>query len=145
MYEDPDIEGVWNSRASTPLQSPVIEPRRSSPSRNPFSRSRRNSSISSLSHLNLQDSSPGQPTTPAPVPPPGNFNGTATTGASPLVQASPSVPLCSTISVPHSLTGNFPRQRSVTIRATSKQDAMAEGLLQSKWNVWGFPHSHKSH
>lgn len=54
MMHDPDVDGVWNSRASTPLHSPILGPRNTSPSRNPFSRSRRSSSLSIIK-VNITD------------------------------------------------------------------------------------------
>lgn len=131
MLEDPDVEGVWNSRASTPLQSPVLEPRRSSPSRNPFSRSRRNSSISSLSQLNAPDNNnPNHLTEPENLPP-SNLDGTPTSTAPLFSRNSSDTPWQYKVPTPYAHE-TFPRRRSVTIRATSKQDSIAEKTAQCK-------------
>lgn len=121
MMEDPDVEGVWNSRASTPLQSPVLEPRGSSPSRNPFSRSRRNSSVSSLCHLNSHDDRVSRPSIEPEKILPSNLDGT-TTSASPLLNRTPvDTPQQFKLPMVDIQGRTFPRRRSVTIRATSAQ------------------------
>lgn len=138
MLEDPDVEGVWNSRASTPLQSPVLEPRRSSPSRNPFSRSRRNSSVSSASHLSIPDDNHvSQPKETEKISP-GNLDGTS--GGTPLVFGRNSVdtPWQYKVPVPYAQNGTFPRRRSVTIRATSAQDVSADGSTDRKCRLTCF-------
>lgn len=132
MLEDPDVEGVWNSRASTPLQSPVLEPRRSSPSRNPFSRSRRNSSVSSLSHLSLRDGKVSDQNTKKVCNSPGNLDGTPT-GTTPLFSRNSfDTPWQYKVPVPYAQNGTFPRRRSVTIRAMSAQDIIADESTQGK-------------
>lgn len=139
MLEDPDVEGVWNSRASTPLQSPVLEPRKSSPSRNPFSRSRRNSSISSLSHLNLPDGeSPNRPAESDSIPP-SNLDGTPTSTAPLFSHNSFDTSWQYNVPAPYAHNETFPRRRSVTIRATTKPETVAERNTQCKWNyTWSF-------
>jgi hypothetical protein len=139
MLEDPDVEGVWNSRASTPLQSPVLEPRKSSPSRNPFSRSRRNSSISSLSQLNSPDSNnPNQPIESENIPP-SNLDGTPTSTVPLFSRNSSDTPWQYKVPTPYAHNETFPRRRSVTIRATPKQDTVAEKDTKCKWEtIWSF-------
>jgi len=104
MIEDPEVDGLWNSRASTPLQSPVLAPHGSGPSRlsfNLFSRSRRNSSVSSLTNLKLPE-----PTTPPPA------------------HGDHPSPLPTGISAASIVGTALPRRRSVTIRAFSTQDTV---------------------
>lgn len=134
MLEDADVEGVWNSRASTPLQSPVLEPRRSSPSRNPFSRSRRNSSLSSLSHLSLRDDKPAHPSIDVGNLQPGSLDGTSTATTHLFSQNSFDTPQQHGAPVVHSQNGTFPRRRSVTIRATLAQNSGAVGTSPGEWH-----------
>lgn len=57
MLEDPDVNGVWNTRTSTPLQSPRLRGKSHSPSLSSikmFSKSPRNSSTSSVCQISLQ-------------------------------------------------------------------------------------------
>lgn len=136
MMEDPDVNGVWNSRASTPLQSPVLEPRRASPSRNPFSRSRRNSSVSSLSHLSLcNDKTSGQPADDEAASP-GNLDGTPNSTMPLFGRKSLDTPWQHNVAAHHAPNGPFPRRRSVTIRATSAQDIVANSSAKGKSMLW---------
>jgi len=135
MLEDPDIEGVWNSRASTPLQSPILAPRSSSHSRlslNPFSRSRRNSSVSSLSHLDLPQRSPSNASAEAisacPREPPG-----ASSSALPAPSRnSQDMPWQYQVPMPYAQDQPMPRRRSVTIRATPREDVLAGRTTHGK-------------
>ncbi len=128
MLEDPDIEGVWNSRASTPLQSPVLAPRSSSHSRlslNPFSKSRQDSSVSSFSHLDLPQRSPSNASVEALSPLPKE-----PAGASSSTMPAPSInshdtPWQYQASMPFSQNQPMPRRRSVTIRATPRDASSA--------------------
>lgn len=130
MLEEPEIEGVWNSRASTPLQSPILAPRRSSspsrPSFNLLSRSRRNSSVSSvptLAHFTTPESSPNHNANTPPLWPLPAFianNGSTSTGVGGVIIARPTSQHSTTSQqVEHSL---MPRRRSVTIRSASKPE-----------------------
>lgn len=123
MLHDPDVEGVWNSRASTPLQSPVIRPRRSSSSHNPFSRSRRNSSASSSSsRFALPESNVGQPVGTDFATAPGNLDGTFSSMDPAFEHDFPNT-ICESSALVKSYDREpAPRRRSVTIRAASKQD-----------------------
>ena len=53
-----EVEGVWNSRATTPLHSPAISSRGSSPGRsmNKLRKTNRDSSVSSISVLDMPES-----------------------------------------------------------------------------------------
>lgn len=133
MLEEPEIEGVWNSRASTPLQSPILAPRgSSSPSRlslNLLSRSRRNSSVSSvpsLSHFTTPASSPNHnahtpETWPMSTSEPPNTGSTGRTST-----AVGGVSIARPTSSQYSGSSQqaeqpfLPRRRSVTIRSASK-------------------------
>lgn len=134
MLEAPEIEGVWNSRASTPLQSPVLAPRRSSsPSRlslNLLSRSRRNSSVSSvpsLAHFTTPESSPNHnvgtperwPSSTFEAPHTGSTGRKSTAIGVVAVTRPASQQSISLQQTEHSL---LPRRRSVTIRSASKPE-----------------------
>lgn len=119
LNEEPEIEGVWNSRASTPLQSPVLGPRSSSPSRisiNMFSKSRRNSSISSLTNLTLPE------TTRVLHTPPETDNSSV-----------------AAISTGSTAVAPNPRRRSVTIRAMSTQDLTSTSAKNGTREEFAFP------
>ena len=127
MLEDPDIEGVWNSRASTPLQSPVLAPQSSSPSRqslNPFSRSRRNSSVSSFGHL-------GSPTTPGNLSVPTSQVEEVESSANTTTVLDSHFGIFSnqkptSISSAPSESTVMPRRRSVTIRAATNPQSNSD-------------------
>ncbi|KAK5956528.1 hypothetical protein OHC33_002013 [Knufia fluminis] len=134
MLEDPDIEGVWNSRASTPLQSPVLAPRSSSHSRlslNPFSRSRRNSSVSSLSQLDLPQRSPSNASAETVSPSPKEPTGASSSTVPMLSRNSQDTPWQYQVHMPYAQDQLMPRRRSVTIRATSRGGATAGETAQS--------------
>lgn len=67
MEEQPDIDGVWNSRKTTPLQTPLHGSRNSSPKLQPMrklQKSRRLSTSSSIFNMFVDhDRSPAQATT----------------------------------------------------------------------------------
>jgi len=135
MLEDPDIEGVWNSRASTPLQSPILAPRSSSHSRlslNPFSKSRRNSSVSSLSHLDLPQRSPSNASAEAVSPFQKEPTGVSSSTMPMLSRNSQDTPWQYQVPMPYAQNQAMPRRRSVTIRATPKGDASAAGVIQGE-------------
>lgn len=135
MLEDPDIEGVWNSRASTPLQSPILAPRSSSHSRlslNRFSKSRRNSSVSSLSQLDQPQKSPSNASAEAVSPFQKEPIG-ASSSAMPMPNRnSQDTPWQYHVPVPYAQNQAMPRRRSVTIRATLKGVGSAEETIQGE-------------
>ena len=139
MLEDPDVEGVWNSRASTPLQSPVLAPRSSSHSRlslNPFSRSRRNSSVSSLSHSDLPRRTPSDASAEAESQCPKEPTGVSTSSMPMPSRNSQDTPWQCQVPKPYAQNQTMPRRRSVTIRSTPKEDAPAArtALGELKWS-----------
>ncbi|KAK5104065.1 hypothetical protein LTS08_001949 [Lithohypha guttulata] len=131
MLEDPEIEGVWNSRASTPLQSPILAPRNFSPSRMSFnllSRSRRNSSISSSPSLSGQtpDTSPGCRNSTSRKESCSQSDsdtaGTSISTALPSKSYSRDHPWQQQVPKSHSEGTIVPRRRSVTIRSALRPD-----------------------
>lgn len=133
MLEDPDVEGVWNSKASTPLQSPVLPSRNSSPSRfslNMFSRSRRNSSVSSIGSISSNDNalciSNGRQSLQISSTQPD-----ATTSSA--VNRRDSAPDTMQTEGTRRATIDYtpiPRRRSVTIRAAPKQEPLTANPTQ---------------
>ena len=135
MLEDPDIEGVWNSQASTPLQSPILAPRSSSHTRmslNLFSRSRRNCSVSSLSHLDHPQRSPSDASVEAESPDPRYSSGASSCALLPQRKDSQDTPWEHQVSVSDIQSLPVPRRRSVTIRANSKSEVITRKIPHGK-------------
>lgn len=143
MLEDPDIKGVWNSHASTPLQSPILAPRSSSSSRNSlnfFSRSRRNSSISSLSRFSSSEVDPQSPDHPDKSESIPISASTAFATSNHILAASSREHLDTEFRsenpIPYQESSAMPRRRSVTIRASSVQNLPERKSLTGMVNVF---------